>query len=423
MHLVHRFLRYNKFPVEQRKDIALNAFMHISDGSLFFFAMSFISMQTIVPVFIQSLGGGSMAIGFLPILWTLGTSLPQIFLKNEKHIPIIKPLVMKIAFYQRFSYFILGMVIILVFPHLKPQTNLILFFIFLSFCAFMGSLSSPNWFFLISKTVPVLLRGRVIAIRQLIGSFLGIPSGVIITYILITFHHPYNYGILFVIFFFISVWSLVFLNKVKEFPGEELKGRKTEQSFSIRYLLSSNKNFKAYLVGDIVVQSILTIIPFFSVYALKKFNLPDAAAGNFTMVYMIGMVLGNIIFGIIPDYLGHKVNILSLAGSLVIALLIALWSSSLYAYYLVFICSAVALSIQGISRLAIILEMVEESKRRFYIAALSSIASPFVLSGFLNGFMINRYGYEFAFVFYAILSVAVFVWILYKVVDPRKKKI
>ena len=215
---------------------------------------------------------------------------------------------------------------------------------------------------------------------------------------------------------------MVFLNKVKEFPGEEVTVNKESQSFSIKYLLKSNNNFKAYLVGDIVIQSILTIIPFFSVYALKKFNLPDSAAGGFTMVYMIGMVLGNIIFGIIPDYFGHKVNILALAGSLVLSLLFALWSSSIYAYYLVFICSAVALSIQGISRLAFVLEMVEESKRRFYIAALSSIASPFVLSGFLNGFIIARYGYEIAFIVYSLLSLAVFFWILYMVVDPRKKK-
>jgi len=395
--------------------------MHISDGSLFFLAMSFISLQTIVPVFVQSLGGGAIAIGLIPIIWALGSSLPQIFLKNEKHIPMIKPFVMKIAFYQRFSFFITGIATILVFPLLPLQTDLVLFFILLSFSAFMGSLSSPNWFCLVSKTVPVIVRGRVIAIRQLIGSFLGIPSGVIITFILITFHAPYNYGILFVVFFLISIWSLVFLNKVREFPSEEPEADTKSETFSIRYLLKSNTNFKVYLAGDIVIQSIMTIIPFFSVYALKKFDLPDSAAGSFTTVYMVGMVIGNVVFGIIPDYFGHKVNILAMAASLAAASFFALWSSSIYAYYLVFIFSAIALSILGISRLGIILEMVEESKRRFYIAALSSIASPFVLSGLLNGVIIKHYGYECTFIAYAVLSVAVFFWILFKVVDPRRK--
>jgi MFS family permease len=421
MYIIQRFLRLHKFPVEQRKDIVVNAMMHISDGSLFFLAMSFIAMQTIIPVFIQSLGGGAVAIGFLPILWTLGTSLPQIFLKNEKFIPVIKPFVMKIAFYQRFAYLITGVVIILAFPHLPQHTNLILFFMLLSLCAFMGSLSSPNWFYLISKTVPVILRGRVIAIRQLIGSFLGIPSGIVITYILITFHAPYNYGMLFVIFFLISIWSLVFLNKVREFPSEEKSADTSKEKFTIRHLLKSNKNFKAYLAGDIVMQSIFTIVPFFVVYALKRFNLPDAAAGGFTIVYMIGMVVGNIIFGILPDYFGHKVNILAMAASLALASFFAYVSQSIYAFYFVFICSAFANSILGISRLAIILEMVEESKRRFYIAALSSIASPFVLSGLLNGYVIRTYGYECMFVIYTILSIGAFFWVLLEVRDPRAK--
>ena len=143
MRLVHRFLRYNKFPPEQRKNIALNALMHISDGSLYFFAMSFISMQTIVPVFVQSLGGGAMAIGFLPILWTLGTSLPQIFLKNEKHIPVIKPIVMKIAFYQRLSYFIIGLVIITVFPVFVPNNQpYFVFYLFIVRCIYGQSFFS-----------------------------------------------------------------------------------------------------------------------------------------------------------------------------------------------------------------------------------------------------------------------------------------
>ncbi len=378
-------------------------------------------MQTIIPVFIQSLGGGAVAIGFLPILWTLGTSLPQIFSKNEKYIPVIKPYVMKIAFYQRFAYFITGVVIILVFPHFASHVNLILFFLLLSLCAFMGSFASPNWFYLISKTVPVILRGRVIAVRQLIGSFLGIPSGIIITYVLVTFRQPYNYGVLFIIFFAISVWSLVFLNKVREFPSEEKSAGVDKEKFTIGYLLKSNKNFKAYLAGDIVMQSVFTIVPFFSVYALQKFHLPDAAAGGFTMVYMVGMVIGNIIFGILPDHYGHKVNILAMAASLAFASTFAFISQSIYAFYLVFICSAFANSILGISRLAIILEMVDESKRRFYIAALSSIASPFVLSGLLNGYVIKAYGYNTMFIVYAVLSMAAFIWVLLKVTDPRAK--
>jgi MFS family permease len=129
--------------------------------------------------------------------------------------------------------------------------------------------------------------------------------------------------------------------------------------------------------------------------------------------------VGNIIFGILPDYFGHKVNILAMAASLAVASLFAYMSQSIYAFYIVFICSAFANSILGISRLAIILEMVEESKRRFYIAALSSIASPFVLSGLLNGYVIRTYGYECMFVVYAVLSAAALVWVLLKVYDPR----
>ena len=55
-----------------------NFIANVMDGGLFSLAMSFVSQQTILPLFVQKLGGGNIAVGLIPVVWILGFNLPQI---------------------------------------------------------------------------------------------------------------------------------------------------------------------------------------------------------------------------------------------------------------------------------------------------------------------------------------------------------
>ena len=75
-----KYFKYTKFPDYDAKTLKHNILMHLGDGSMYAFALSFISFTIILPVFIQRMGGSAIAIGAVPVLWNLGNSLPQIFI-------------------------------------------------------------------------------------------------------------------------------------------------------------------------------------------------------------------------------------------------------------------------------------------------------------------------------------------------------
>ena len=57
--------------------------------------MSFVSFNTILPVFIQQVGGGDVAIGSVPVLWTIGMNFPQaIVVRLTSSRKLMKPLVL-----------------------------------------------------------------------------------------------------------------------------------------------------------------------------------------------------------------------------------------------------------------------------------------------------------------------------------------
>ncbi|MBI2418694.1 MAG: hypothetical protein HYV28_12490 [Ignavibacteriales bacterium] len=56
-----------------------NYLFHYVDGTLFVFAMSLVSLQTVIPVFVKELGGGMISVGLVPLLCGVGLNLPLLF--------------------------------------------------------------------------------------------------------------------------------------------------------------------------------------------------------------------------------------------------------------------------------------------------------------------------------------------------------
>ena len=176
--MLARYFQLNKFSEYDLSVLRRNILMHIIDGSLFLFAMSFISVSTVLPVFIQRIGGNAIAIGSVSVLWNLGLNLPQLFFIRFFHNKRkIKPAVLSSGLLYRFQFLILSAVCFLFLGNLDVSISvpLMLFLIFITTIA--GSTSGPPWFHFFSKTTPVKLRGRLLAIRWMFGSALGLLGG------------------------------------------------------------------------------------------------------------------------------------------------------------------------------------------------------------------------------------------------------
>jgi MFS family permease len=223
--------------------------------------------------------------------------------------------------------------------------------------------------------------------------------------------------------------SFYFITRLKE-PLPEETGNKDKpvhaEPLSLNEILSHSKkilkvnlNFKYFLIADALILMSLTASAFYPVYGIKKFDLPASYAGTFTIILMASQVVGNFFFGYLADFFGHKINVLILALCSAAASLTAVIADNVLLYGIVFFFTGCTLTLQGISRLAIVVEMCTESERPFYIGLFNSLTAPTILFGIIGGVLVTIIGYIPVFLIYTFISLIAFYWLYKRVKEPR----
>lgn len=396
------------------------------DGALYGLAMSFISFNTILPVFIQQVGGSFVAIGSVPVLWTLGLNFPQILVVRFTNSgDYVKPSVLRFGLFNRYSFLAVGVFTFIFVKNLPATTSVPLLLMLIFFVAVTGSFGVPVWFHIFVKTTPIQLRGKLMAVRQLLSSSLGILGGFVVTFILAAFSFPNNFALLFVIAFLLSMASYLYLLKLQE-PSAQTSSRDTMSSSSAfadgRAILKRNKNFRNFLLADAFTLMSMSASAFYAVYAIEKFDVPPSYAGTFTVIVMAGMVAGTSVFGYLADSFGHKMNLIFLASASMVASLIAMSADNILVYGFTFFFMAWTVSLQGISRLSFVAELCSETERPTYVAMTNTITAPTVAVGIFFGWLARLYGFRTMFGTAALLAFLAAAWLYFFVYDPRVEK-
>lgn len=407
------------------KNVRINFIINLFDGSLFSFAMSLVSMVTVLPLLVHKIGGSNLAVGLIPVVWTLGFNIPQIIIANyASSLPFKKGLMLKTAFLQRVPWFLLALFSYFVIARIDASLGLLLFFFGFASAAVTGSMNLPGWFDLVAKITPVNLRGRLFAFRSIMGALMGIGGGVIVTSVLDSIEFPDNFALLFLLAFIVMMVSYSFLIHVRE-EQPNLPRNRVEGKIYIRRLLAiirEESHYRNFLVADALLISALMGDAFYTLNALQKFGLAEGSIGHFIIIMMMSMIIGNLVFGNIADRFGHKRNLFLAAISTTIISLTALFAQRIEIYYLVFIGSAFTVSLLQVSRLTIIAELCGEEDRPIYIALTNLITAPFILSGVFGGWLADRFGYDVVFIIACIFALTSAIWWWIKVPEPRRQK-
>ncbi|HAV24188.1 MAG TPA: hypothetical protein DCX46_12015 [Bacteroidetes bacterium] len=401
-----------------------NLVANVLDGSLFAFGMSFVSLQTVLPVFVKRMGGSSFAVALIPVLWTAGFNFPQILIaKYVQRFQRKKSLFLKTSFLQRLPWFFLALLTFLVIDRVDAAVGVVSFLSLFTLAAVVGSINFPIWFDLVAKLTPVEMRGRLFGARNLLGGVLGVVGGWVVERVLGAVGYPTSYGVLFLLAvcaMMLSYASLTLLREESASPVAEPK-RVAEYYRSLPRILKEQRNFRNFLVSDALLIAATMAGAFYAVHAIEKFSLSDASAGTFTMVIMCSMIVGNLFFGWLADHYGHKLNLVLSAVSATISCLAALVAPTATTYLLVFVASAFQVGLSGISRLSIVVELCTEEERPTYVALTNMVTSPFVLFGVLAGGIASAFGYDAVFVIAGVLALASAFWLTFKVEEPRTK--
>jgi MFS family permease len=408
---------------EKRGVLRQNVAANVIDGAMYAFGISFVAIQTVIPVMVKHISGSDFAVGLVPVLWTAGFNFPQIFIANHaQRFPYKMRLFLRMALIQRLPWLLLALLSFFLLGRLSPTAGTLLFFFLFTLAAITGSLCFPIWFDMIAKLTPVELRGRLFAARNLLGGILGVLAGLVVGRVLVEITYPFSYGVLFtlaILFMGVSYWSLTRLK-------EEFASAVAEEVHILEYyrnlsrILKGQKNFRNFLISDALLLAATMASAFYAVNAIQKFTLTDSSAGLFTVIIMCSTIVGNVFFGSIADRYGHKVNLVLAGVSTALSCFAALLAPDQRFYLIVFVGLAFQIGLSGISRLSIVAELCSEEERPTYVALTNLVTSPFILFGLVAAVIAGRFGFDAVFLIAGLLAVASALWMAYRVEEPRK---
>jgi predicted MFS family arabinose efflux permease len=173
--------------------------------------------------------------------------------------------------------------------------------------------SAVAWFDIISKMLPLNIRGRVLGWTQAAAFVLQFGASFLVTWALSAAGpaFPGNYALLVFLAalgLIISTTSLLFYG---EPPGDVSNNVSGQLSISAhaRHILKNDRAFRQSSIVRVLSGGIALAIPFYSVHAITQLSLPENLLGVFLAAQTIGGVVSALITGAISERRGSRIVI------------------------------------------------------------------------------------------------------------------
>jgi len=373
-----------------------NFVVNLWDIIFIMLGISMISRETVMPVLINHLTDSKLAIGLIPAIYSLGTSLPQLLIANfSERLRYKKPFVMLVGGAgERGGYLLIGLSVWL-FAESAPTVALVLFFVFLAYSAFSMGIGTPPWYDMIAKVIPTQRRGLWSGLGHGLGALTAVAGASFVGYVLEGFAYPQNFVILFIVGFAIMMVSWGGLALTREPPSTTVKARVTMISYlkQLPTLLRRDHNYARFLLSRTVAVLGTMATGFYMVYGVERFQVAGAAVGFLTAVLVASQALLGLVWGVVADRWGHKLVLTGGALLLMLAALTAWLTTTQGGLTVVFFLLGAAIAAELTSSLNIILEFCAPEDRPTYIGLTNTLLAPtLALAPILGGWLATLTG-------------------------------
>lgn len=411
-------LRFND---EVKRDYRWNFTVNLLDWVFFSVGMSFASLNTVLPAFARHLTSSNLLIGLIPSLSTLGWLLPQILIANfTQKLRRKKDLIIFSGLGERIPWLFLFLIVM--FLSSPSSLLLVIFFILYTLFCFSGGIAGPAWQDMLAKVIPLKKRGRFFGWSNFLAGGVSIFGAFLSIYLLRSFPFPKNFALCFLFAFIATSVSYVFFVLIREpvYPVKNKKSSFKEYFRQLPTLIRKDRNFVSFLISTIFLSFGAMATSFFAVHAMNKLTLPDSQIGIFTLLLLTGQTISSILWGYLGDKKGYKL-IMELGTLLtILAILLAVFSSSIYLFYGVFFIFGWAFSASFISTMGVVLEFSTPELRPTYIALANTVKAPFMsLSPLLGGFLADKISFPFVFIFTIFILLGGILYLAFLVKEPR----
>lgn len=396
-----------------RRNFKRNFIFNMLDGAAWLVGESFVSVNTILPVFANTLTHSAILIGLVPALINAGWYLPQLFMAGYVHRLKRKlRFTLAMAVVERIPYFIFPLTAYLL--HWIPVTTAIWLFMFVvAWRGFASGMVALPWQVVVAEVIPGPVRSRFFGIGRMFGRVLALGGAVVSGLILANVAYPNNFALSFLIGLVFMWLSYYFFSRTvepepdesEEIPAEEPNKTPFLDLVSFKRIWREDKNFRRYVISRIFFQLGNMAAGFYAVYGIRHFNLPDQQAAVFSALLFAGGMAGYLVWGMVGDRFGAR-NI-QLASDLMqtAVLVIVLVSPSIWVFNLIFLIYGFAQSGYMIGEMLMGMGLGPESERSLYLGLVRTIPGLFVLvAPLIGGAIVEAVNYPMMFIVALVLG-------------------
>lgn len=412
-----------------------NFFLGVSNGALFNFAESLMSIDTVLPWFVQQLGGSNFLIGLVSPMRDAGWFLPQLYVSHRlQREPFKQPIYRRTAVIRTLAWLTWTVATFALLQNFGAL--LLVFFVAYGVNALASGFAGLSFMDVVAKTIPARQRGSYFGGRLFFGGLLSLIAGVLVTVMLSQANplpFPENVAVLFAVAWVAAVVGMVLFAFVVEPPGEVREEEVTLTSHVRRAarLPRHNENLRYLLIARVVLLLAYVATPFYGVYSINVLHAPASILGVYVGARTVVALAINPIWSRLSDRRGNKI-VMRLATACGVAMVAwALFApiiaqgihvdSSVSAYLFVPVFALMGLydTGVGIGAVNLTLEIAPGDDRAIYVGLTNTVLGIAYLSTASGGLIVDRAGYQGVFVL-ALAFLLVASWALSRIREPRE---
>lgn len=398
-----------------------NFILIVLDGSLFAFAISFLSEATIIPAFVQTLTGSAALVGLVGATYALGRYLPQLV---GAHLALgrarRKPALFWIVVAERIGILAIALTAQAVGLW---DTGVVVVLFFLAFCAYAitTGLIGPVYGDFVAKALP-RSRGWYYGMSQLLGGVLGFASALTAERLLSEWAFPVGNQIAFWLCFGLSFLSIPLVASLRDeaYPDVEPRRPLSRTLQSIPGLVAGDTAYRRFLGVRAILASATAGMGFVVVHGLAEGYISNAEAAVVAAVFILSQAAGGFLLSLLGNYRGWKSVIVMGGLLLTVSMTGALFAHDLVGVALVYAALGAANATTIIGDPNVSIELAPPSHTSIYLGTTSTLLAPFFVFGpLLGGAVAETTGYPVIFVVAGILAAVGFILSLF-LPEPRK---
>jgi MFS family permease len=289
-----------------------------------------------------------------------------------------------------------------------------------------GGFTAVAWTSMTAKIIPGRVRGRFYGVLTSASNLMSSIGAIVSGLILAAVATPLSFATIFCLagasMVAISFSFLLTVREPEAAPARETSQTAREFWRGLVVILRRDRNFVRFIGARMLAQVAQVGFAFYTIYAVRRFEVEDATIGVMTSVLLISQVFANPLVGWLGDRYSHRLMFALGALMAGASALVSAFAPEAGWLYLIFALAGFANAGLIPTVYSLTLEFGSPAERPAYIGLANTLVAPAtLLAPLVGGWLADSLGYPAMFIMAAVGSALTVLVMLFVVRDPRKQ--